>query len=666
MKTTNFDLAQFCIAVRKKESWQSKIFDNQLALKWTIEAELSDLGSQVLQGEALEAISELRRSVSTARQLDHELLNFESIHAFPVAEIDSDIKNALKYARGSKYGIREPELKEKGLGVLVSDNLVPVSLHQELVRELDALAAKEPRDFHPGSFGKVQDLIHPSLYPYVAGVTPTISEDVRPPPTSDGKFHTGINNRFTHKLSSRFAWIPSVFKMSPDGTDVRINSYINGLGTREEFPSLFRVLEKMFLLSLPHFERTEEMSKDYTPEESDSVRRWEERRTFALDNEGSLTRAMWDDFLDKHWDRWETEKAEEQRDKEELQKEIEEEDSVKRERFYNLGDELVASKHKGKELKVIVKAANYTLTPGREYEGSWHMEGMPHERIVASVIYYYDRDSAIEDHGLSFRKFRDGDLDFPDLEGSTYHHKACSNCPSDMTHSHLFSVLAQDFHVSFCGDSEDPENEDEDDEEEEDNFPSDWEIEVDYRGVQHPMSTSNISYFIDMGTVPTTRVRPGLSDSTGRMLSFPNWLQHKVENVKNNAPDIGSSRVATRKILCFFLVDDKVQNERYVSYHGFSFTGLEKMKVLTTSEVPMQMRKTNERTLLALLPTICETLTGTALPVELVVLIWNIMREGTMMRAEAETNRLTLIEDRRVTDPTRRNLGNDAYSLCEH
>jgi hypothetical protein len=35
--------------------------------------------------------------------------------------------------------------------------------HTQLVKELDALAAMEPRDYHPGSSCQVQDLIHPSL-----------------------------------------------------------------------------------------------------------------------------------------------------------------------------------------------------------------------------------------------------------------------------------------------------------------------------------------------------------------------------------------------------------------------------------------------------------------------------------------------------------------------
>lgn len=49
-----------------------------------------------------------------------------------ITTIDSDFKNALKYARGSEYGIHEPELKETGLGVFISDGLVPLSVHQEV------------------------------------------------------------------------------------------------------------------------------------------------------------------------------------------------------------------------------------------------------------------------------------------------------------------------------------------------------------------------------------------------------------------------------------------------------------------------------------------------------------------------------------------------------
>ena len=57
-------------------------------------------------------------------------------------------------------------------------------------------------------------------------------------------------------FESVYSWIPSNFHVSEDGLDVHIESYINGLGPREQYPVLYRLLEKQFLLALPHFERT--------------------------------------------------------------------------------------------------------------------------------------------------------------------------------------------------------------------------------------------------------------------------------------------------------------------------------------------------------------------------------------------------------------------------
>lgn len=108
--------------------------------------------------------------------------------------------------------------------------------------------------------------------PYILGVTPVSSPSIKLPPTVDGKFYTKLSNLFNEEMISSYAWIPSVFKVSPDGTDVHIDGYINGLGTREEHPGLFRVIEKMFLLALPHFEKTVEKAEEYEPKMSPSGR----------------------------------------------------------------------------------------------------------------------------------------------------------------------------------------------------------------------------------------------------------------------------------------------------------------------------------------------------------------------------------------------------------
>jgi hypothetical protein len=81
----------------------------------------------------------------------------------------------------------------------------------------------------------------------------------------------------------------------------------------------------------------------------------------------------------------------------------------------------------GRNLKVVIKAANYILQPGQEYSGTWHIEGMPHERIVASAIYYYDRDDSIQDVGLYLRRRREGG-DFPFQEEYRHEVKSANFC----------------------------------------------------------------------------------------------------------------------------------------------------------------------------------------------------------------------------------------------
>jgi hypothetical protein len=46
------------------------------------------------------------------------------------------------------------------------------------------------------------------------------------------------------------------------------------------------------------------------------------------------------------------------------------------------------------------------LQPGQEYEGNWHVEGMKHENIVASGIYYYSTTPNLPDTCLAFREQR--------------------------------------------------------------------------------------------------------------------------------------------------------------------------------------------------------------------------------------------------------------------
>ena len=72
----------------------------------------------------------------------------------------------------------------------------------------------------------------------------------------------------------------------------------------------------------------------------------------------------------------------------------------------------------GSNLQVIVKAADIVLTPEDPVYpgGTWHLEGMQHENIVATCIYYYKQENVTSSH-LEFREEVDEvEFDYPQGE----------------------------------------------------------------------------------------------------------------------------------------------------------------------------------------------------------------------------------------------------------
>ncbi|KAJ7680683.1 hypothetical protein DFH06DRAFT_1315428 [Mycena polygramma] len=636
-------VSAFCDAIREKKDWCHKILDptRDLGLKWAAEAEAASLAesdkqnvfvpgtympgpsfSVVKTPDFTAVLPELQNEARRIVFADYEIRMDDVREPISDADIESfdfDVFSSLRYAAGSTYGVRAPASLSEEVGVFISDDIVPTSLHGELVSQLDALAAKEPPDLHPGSDGKVQDLIHPSLYPFVLGESP-LADPTKSLDLPSSSFETEfVMGGVPFDLSSRYAWIPSVFNVSDDGKDVHIQSYINGLGPREHYPRLYRLIEKIFLLSLPHFKRTLEFQ--YTYKESPSVVRWRERMQLRGwgDDKLPMTRSRWEKILEDQV----AQKAASELEAQAPPIKDTEVDVTDRTLFAS-DDTLDAFSFHGRQLKVIVK-------------GTWHLEGMPHERIVASTIYYYDTDPAIVDEGLKFRRGREEETDFPST--AEFRHES--------------------FSVSFRPEGEDgevennAENEEEDDAEEHDSvsdYPSDREGNWD---------NIDLPRYIDLGSVPTTNFTTSKS-GTGRMLSFPNWIQHQVGEVSvaKHTPD---GFVAKRKILCFFLVEDGEWRDS----HGIYMMKEPTNPVLTTSDVPFQVRMTNIRTLRFLVAFICRHITGQILPAELVQLIldseyWGISRE------DAERHRRSLMKDRVINAETKRWESMTGFSLCEH
>jgi hypothetical protein len=63
-------------------------------------------------------------------------------------------------------------------GVYQSDSVIPEKLRAELIQQLQPLENKRPIDYHPGSKDMVINLIHPSMYCFVSGVSRLVTEEV--------------------------------------------------------------------------------------------------------------------------------------------------------------------------------------------------------------------------------------------------------------------------------------------------------------------------------------------------------------------------------------------------------------------------------------------------------------------------------------------------------
>jgi hypothetical protein len=271
-------------SIRGKAGWSRKIKDKAIASRYVHDA--------VAQGLSRDA----------AETAIRELLQFVDLH------VDSD-------------------------HVRHGDGLVPAAVRDTIIRQLDFIADLPNKDWHPGSNQNVQDLIHPSLYCYVEGVSPLLPHSSwndarrRKALLQEKSKQGALFGRPFEKSSGGYQWLPSHYRISADRHST-IETYINNLD-RGRHPELYTAFSQAFDCAIPLLEQV-------------------------------------------------------------LQRQL-----------------------RGRTLQVITKACNYVLRPGESHQGNWHVEGMPTEHIVASVIYYYQSSPFLEDDGLAFRRERDEESDFP-------------------------------------------------------------------------------------------------------------------------------------------------------------------------------------------------------------------------------------------------------------
>jgi hypothetical protein len=269
------------------------------------------------------------------------------------------------------------------------------------------------KDWHPGSDGKVLDLVHPSLFPLMYGKSRFLREEQVPLETcsqSSGLGETVPAVDFSgyeyapDEYSTKCQWLPCDVSIDADG-NARITSYINNLHPNGHL-ELYAAIEQVVSKAVPMWEDAVR-STLYRFEHSrltvvgdgfdhDAVDRVEEarqeKRTKKL--EGETFGVGWGDHGDDLWttttsddnddenDEEDEEEDEEDRDREECYKSKyimvpEPEPYMRRQRRADDADaKTLEGTFSGNSLQVIVKLANIHLTPEKpEYgRGAWHIE----------------------------------------------------------------------------------------------------------------------------------------------------------------------------------------------------------------------------------------------------------------------------------------------------
>ena len=374
-----------------KDNWYSKIFDSELVAKWYDEfvnnsdSDYQDkVGKYDLHNYFWLAIRILRATAQgsdidpdNCKWGDYHFLCDDCLNNFERQVYQNleyfgfeTLEEAKEYIseNGAEYMAYDHYDGEDGCSHVVCDCVSPDNnlqsyvvynnnhghddLQSRMLTVINFMIANEPVDWHPGSNNQVQDIIHPSLYCYVKGVTK----------------RKDMNNSIVEckNEATRYSWLPSDFYIDEHG-NANLLSYINNLNV-ESYPEMVPLIEQMLTSHLPALELV--LSRSYQPVEL-----------------------------------------------------------------------------KDRKLQVIVKiAATHLNESNNNYGGgSWHIEGMPYEHIVATALNYLEVDG-ITDSFLEFRKpvyLNEEALTYPQNDGKhTAHHYGANGHYDGVMNAYLGLIKA--------------------------------------------------------------------------------------------------------------------------------------------------------------------------------------------------------------------------------
>ncbi|CAK9780328.1 unnamed protein product [Cutaneotrichosporon oleaginosum] len=663
-------MLMFINSVTDKPEWARKVHDETIVAKW--KAELADMVAKAGNTRVSEGGSLLVNGFSDAM--------FE----YCLLELRDKATADEASARDGTGGITM--VLDTAAAVFKADGRVPEDVRASLLDAVKPLEAQEP-DWHPGSDGKVLDLVHPSLWPLVYGTTTQLdsemgmdeaisligSGEVVPVPTAAS---LGLGKPSRRRMwSKRFQWLPCEISFGPDGKgQAQVTSYINNAHPAEH-AALYPVVARVIDAALPMLQAAYDCVMSYPHENVLDAKDLEEAafaRKRIICNESNrkctvpelcktscngrnIPKEEIPEGIDEDDDNmyeiesewfyrvhpvaqpepqaygtlpavqyrtagpWfpaaarrpigpltAEEGAAQEAYLEERNRPVKERlDAIKnaRDKFYaarrehyQLAREAIERGEKpppapvmeaepprvtlppedwplpaDKRLQVIVKLANIHLTPEKpRYDGgSWHFEGQANEHIVGTALYYYDVENVTESR-LAFRTVCDAE----DYNEGGFEYEQGDHEPFDI----LYGVN-----------------------------PSGW-------------SESKVQM---LGDVATTE---------GRLLVFPNVLQHQVQPFEL----VDKTRPGHRKILALFLVDPAV-------------------RVPSTATVPPQQKEWREASVL-----------DERLPPELSQMIFDNLTVPYGLD-KAKALREELIEERKAVDKNVDEImSEETWCFCEH
>ncbi|RPD53852.1 hypothetical protein L226DRAFT_495143 [Lentinus tigrinus ALCF2SS1-7] len=374
--------------IRQKPRWWEKVQDDVLVAKWRAEMIEYDRVARAkewpVHQEEFYGPKRWPRDALTDIQLDY-------------------VFDELRYLAGQrdeKTGIHATSVP----GVYQSASLIPAGLKQALVQGVGLLedVPAEEQDWHPGSNHQVLDLIHPSLYCFRIGkslvnTTPEYRSlhPEKDPLAScpldkylDDRDDLDVDN-LDQTISRDFQWLPTLFEVSE--TEVECKGYINNLHPIKHAP-LYPAISSILQRFVPMFEKVLSDSASPIP-----------KRVIEVDVFDWYSHLPNQEPGEEGYVAWKANRWPLIPDPPSFTPPIEE-DRVN----FDL---------RGGSLRVIVKLANIILTPENPVYpgGSWHVEGMENEKIVATGLYYYASENITESR-LAFRMQVGTDPECSDME----------------------------------------------------------------------------------------------------------------------------------------------------------------------------------------------------------------------------------------------------------